>query len=148
MDTEISALVFLWDKENMVWVQKETNYKMNLKIILLFAGNVSFNAIGNIMMKRGMNAVKDIPLNTFRAIVFNLVLNPLLIIGACSYVLSLVFYIFVLQKVNLNIAYPVIVACTAILVNIAAQFMLHESITWSQIVGYAVIIGGIYLIVR
>jgi multidrug transporter EmrE-like cation transporter len=121
---------------------------MNLKIVLLFAGNVSFNAIGNIMMKRGMNAVKDIPLNTFRAVVFNLILNPLLIIGACSYVLSLVFYIFVLQRVNLNIAYPVIVACTAILVNIAAQFMLHESLTWSQITGYAVIIGGIYLIVR
>ena len=121
---------------------------MNFKIILLFAGNVTFNAAGNIMMKRGMNSVKDIPLNTFRAIVFNLILNPLLIIGAFSYVLSLGFYIFVLQKVSLNIAYPIVVACTAVLVNIASQFMLHEGITWSQIIGYAVIIGGIYLIVR
>ena len=121
---------------------------MNLRIVLLFAGNVSFNAIGNVMMKRGMNTVKDIPLNTFRIVFFNLVLNPLLIIGACSYVLSLVFYIFVLQKVSLNIAYPVVVACTAVIVNLAAQFMLHESITWSQIAGYVVIIGGIYLIVR
>jgi Membrane transporters of cations and cationic drugs len=121
---------------------------VNLKIIMLFAGNVVFNAVGNTMMKHGMNAVKGIPLNSFRAIVFNLVLNPLLIIGVFSYVLSLVFYIFVLQKVNLNIAYPIVVACTAILVNIASQFMLHESITWIQIVGYAVIIVGIYLIVR
>jgi multidrug transporter EmrE-like cation transporter len=132
----------------MVWVRKEANKKVNLKIVLLFAGNVMFNAVGNIMMKRGMNAVKDTPLNTFRAIVSNLALNPLLIIGAFSYVLSLVFYIFVLQKVSLNIAYPIVVACTAILVNIAAQFMLHESITWSQITGCGVIIGGIYLIVR
>jgi len=121
---------------------------MNLKIVLLFAGNVAFNAVGNIMMKHGMNAVKGIPLNTFKAIVFNLILNPLLIIGVCSYVLSLVFYIFVLQRVSLNIAYPIVVACTAILINIASQLMLHESITWSQIAGCAVIIGGIYLIVR
>jgi len=121
---------------------------MNYKIVLLFAGNVAFNAFGNIMMKYGMNAVKDIPLNTFRSIVYNLILNPLLIIGVISYVLSLVFYIFVLQKVNLNIAYPIVVACTAIFVNIASRFMLHESIMWSQIFGCAVIIGGIYLIVR
>ena len=121
---------------------------MNLKIVLLFAGNVTFNAVGNIMMKRGMNSVKDISLNTFRAIVSHLVLNPLLIIGAFSYVLSLAFYVFVLQKVSLNIAYPIVVACTAILINIASQLMLHESITWSQIAGCAVIIGGIYLIVR
>jgi len=121
---------------------------MNLKIVLLFTGNVTFNAVGNIMMKYGINNVKDIPLNTFKAIVFNLILNPLLIIGACSYVLSLVFYIFVLQKVSLNIAYPIVVACTAILINIAAQLMLHESITWSQIAGCVVIIFGIYLIVR
>jgi len=121
---------------------------MNLKIVLLFAGNVGFNAVGNIMMKQGMNSVKDIPLNTFRSVLSSLILNPLLIIGAGSYVLSLAFYIFVLQKVSLNIAYPVVVACTAILVNIASQFMLHESITWSQIIGYAVIISGIYLIVR
>jgi len=121
---------------------------MNLRIVLLFAGNVAFNAIGNIMMKQGMNTVKNIPLNTFRAIVFNLILNPLLIIGACSYVLSLALYIFVLQKVSLHIAYPIVVACTAILVNFAAHLMLHESITWSQIIGCAVIIGGIYMIVR
>jgi multidrug transporter EmrE-like cation transporter len=121
---------------------------MNLKIVLLFAGNVAFNAVGNIMMKQGMNTVKNIPLNTFRAIVFNLILNPLLIMGAFSYILSLVFYIFVLQKVNLNIAYPIIVACTAILVNITAQITLQESISMSQIAGYAVIICGIYLIVR
>jgi multidrug transporter EmrE-like cation transporter len=121
---------------------------MNLKIVLLFAGNVTFNATGNIMMKHGMNALKDIQLNTLRAILSNLILNPLLIIGVFSYVLSLVFYIFILQRVNLNIAYPIVVACTAILVNIVAQLMLHESITWSQITGYAVIIVGIYLIVR
>jgi len=121
---------------------------VNLKIVLLFAGNVAFNAVGNIMMKYGMNTVKDAPLSTFRAVVSNLILNPLLIIGAFSYVLSLVFYVFVLQKVSLNIAYPIVVACTAILVNIASQFMLHESITWNQIAGCAVIIGGIYLIVR
>jgi multidrug transporter EmrE-like cation transporter len=132
----------------MVWVQKETNKKMNLKIVLLFAGNVAFNVAGNIMMKYGMNAVKNVPLNTFKAVLSSLILNPLLIIGVCSYVLSLVFYIFVLQRVSLNIAYPVVVACTAVLVNIAAQFMLHESITWSQIIGCAVIVGGIYLIVR
>jgi len=121
---------------------------MNLKIVLLFAGNVTFNAIGNIMMKHSMNNVKDVPLNTFRAILSNLILNPILIIGTVCYVLSLVFYIFVLQKVSLNIAYPIVVACTAVIVNIAAQFMLHETITWSQIAGYAVIVGGIYLIVR
>jgi multidrug transporter EmrE-like cation transporter len=120
---------------------------VNLKIVLLFVGNVVFNAAGNIMMKRGMNAVKDVPLNRFNAILSNLILNPLLIISAGCYVLSLIFYIFVLQKVSLNIAYPVVVACTAILVNIAAQFILHESITLSQIAGCAAIISGIYLIV-
>jgi len=121
---------------------------MNLNIVLLFAGNVAFNAIGNILMKQGMNKVKDIPLNTFRTIVSHLILNPFLFIGAFCYVLSLMFYIFVLQKVSLNIAYPIVVACTAILVNIAAQFMLHENITWNQITGYVVIIGGIYLILK
>jgi len=121
---------------------------MNIKIVLLFTGNAAFNAVGNIMMKRGMNAVKDIPLNSFGNILSNLILNPLLITGIAGYVLSLAFYIFVLQKVSLNIAYPIVTACTAVFVNIASRFMLHESVSWSQIAGCAVIICGIYLIVR
>jgi len=67
---------------------------VNMKIVLLFAGNVIFNTVGNIMMKHGMNVIKNTQINTFRAIVFNLILNPMLIIGTVSYMLSLVFYIF------------------------------------------------------
>jgi hypothetical protein len=80
------------------------------------------------MMKRGMNAVNDIPLNTFRAVVSNLILNPLLIFGTCCYVLSLVFYIFVLQKVSLNIAYTIGITCTVVLVNLTAQLLSLVSI--------------------
>jgi len=121
---------------------------MNLRILALLIGNVVFNAGGNIMMKMGMNNIKGVSLNTGKDIISQLILNPLLILGAGSYVLSLVFYIFVLQKINLNVAYPIVVSCTAVLINIAARFMLNEGITWSQIVGCIVIVFGIYLIVR
>jgi len=40
---------------------------VNLKVLLLFVDNVVFNAIGNIMMKRGMNSVNDIPLNIIKS---------------------------------------------------------------------------------
>ena len=148
MDAKISALVFLRGHKNLVWIPAEVYKKMNLRIVLLLAGNVVFNAAGNVMMKLGMNKVKDVQLNTLRAIVSNLVLNPMLVLGVVCYVLSLAFYVFVLQKVEISIAYPIVVACTAILVNVAAQFILRESIGWSQIAGCVVIIFGIYLVVK
>jgi len=68
--------------------------------------------------------------NSLNDIVVNLLLNPLLVIGAFCYALSLVFYIFVLRNTSLSVAYPIVVSCSIVFVNIASWFMKENISTF------------------
>lgn len=82
-----------------------------------------------------------------RAISVHLAGQPLLYIGFLAYGLSAVLWLGVLSRLPLVIAYP-LVSINFVLVAIAGNLVLHESFSWSMILGLFLIMAGIVVIVR
>ncbi|MBI2450070.1 MAG: EamA family transporter [Candidatus Nealsonbacteria bacterium] len=73
--------------------------------------------------------------------------NRWLLSGIILYVISFLSYIFALANLQLDIAYPVAVSGSVILVFFASRFLLKETMTFYQISGIVIIIFGILLLV-
>jgi multidrug transporter EmrE-like cation transporter len=114
---------------------------MNIYVILGLA--IFFSAIGNILMKIGMLKV------TNSSDIFNTVLKsiaqPVVPLGIICFILALGCYLYVLSKVNLSIAYPIMTSMVFLLVILACWVFLKESITIFQIVGFVFIILGVWM---
>jgi len=72
--------------------------------------------------------------------------NGWLIGGIILFGVSFLFYLFVLMKFQLNIAYPILVSGGLILITIASWFFFKEPLSWLQILGIIIIIFGIFLL--
>jgi multidrug transporter EmrE-like cation transporter len=121
---------------------------MKFSIILLFAGNVVFNATANLLMKVGMRRAGEFELATLKGLAAGILLNPLLIGGMAAYVTSLGFFMFAIKNVKLSIAYPVAVSCAIILVTFLSGILLKEDISITQVAGSVIILIGIFVLTR
>jgi len=73
-------------------------------------------------------------------------LNIYLFGGICFYGLSTIFYILVLGKFNLSVAYPVVIGLTMVTTTIAGVAILKERISISQWLGVGLLLSGIWAI--
>jgi len=100
----------------------------NLVFILFILLAVGLNTGGQVFLKMGAG---QNPLNIY---IFG---------GLCLYALSTVFYILVLGKFNLSVAYPTVIGLTLIATTISGMFFLQEKVTFIQWMGVGLMIGGI-----
>jgi small multidrug resistance pump len=94
-------------------------------LILLIAG---LNTIAQVLMKIGSGG--------------NL-LNMYLLSGILAYGLSTVFYIVILSKLNLSLAYPVVIGLTMVATTISGAVFLKEKVLVSHWVGIGLMLSGI-----
>ena len=73
-------------------------------------------------------------------------LNIYLFGGICFYGLSTIFYILVLGKFNLSVAYPVVIGLTIVATTIAGVAILKERVSISQWIGVGLLLSGIWAI--
>jgi multidrug transporter EmrE-like cation transporter len=73
-------------------------------------------------------------------------LNIYLLGGICSYGLSTVFYVVVLGKLNLSVAYPVVIGLTILFTMITGAVVLREKVLISQWLGAGLMLSGIWAI--
>ena len=111
-------------------------------IILILA--ITFNAVANILMKVGM--LREKPGTSLVDLLLNMLLNPVLIVGIICFALGLAAYCFVLTKLNLSVAYPIMTSVGYVIVIIASWLFLKETITLIQIVGFTFIIAGVWMV--
>lgn len=112
---------------------------------LSLVGAFVANGVANVLLKVGAD----------RGIVFDLSLgigklmslNAYLIGGVVLFVVNIVFYIFALRVLPLSVAYPVMVGMSLLIANTCAVVLLHETISWQHIIGYAFIVAGVSLVV-
>jgi multidrug transporter EmrE-like cation transporter len=76
----------------------------------------------------------------------NVIKTPQTFFASVLLVLSPIFYGLALSKINLTLAYPLIVAFSAILLVITSYFYLGENLTFKQILGTIFIIAGVFII--
>jgi multidrug transporter EmrE-like cation transporter len=117
-----------------------------LKVIIIFALAIICNASANVLMKVGMKRVGDG--GTLVQTITGAVTQPFVWAGVVSFALALVFYSVVLSKINLSIAYPLMVSLGLIIVILSSYFFLTETIKWVQIIGFLLIIAGVWLVSR
>lgn len=117
---------------------------MNTYLILFLA--VAFNALANILMKVGMLRVgnmRDISLLPLKA-----AHNPVVILGVVSFIVALWCYLFVLSKLNLSIAYPIMTSLGFLLVILVSWIFLRETISGIQVIGFIFILLGVWLVAK
>jgi multidrug transporter EmrE-like cation transporter len=114
--------------------------------IILLVIAIFFNASANILMKIGMMRIRNS--DTWIVMIKRAVVQPVLIIGIVAFVLALSLYCLVLTKLNLSVAYPIMVSMGLVIVIFASYFFLKETITLVQVMGFLFIIAGVWMVAR
>ena len=115
-------------------------------VYLILAIAIILNAFANILIKIGMNKIGVF--ESFNA--FHLILamfkSVYVLIGIISFAFALVSYSYVLNKINLSIAYPLMTSIGFILVVSFSIFFLSEKLVPLQILGLFLILTGVWLV--
>lgn len=104
---------------------------LKLYFITLILITVTLNTIAQLLLKSG--ATKSF-------------LNLYFLGGVFAYSLSTVIYILVLKKIDLSVAYPLIIGSTVIATTVAGSFILGERVTSVNWIGIGLMISGIFAI--
>jgi len=107
-------------------------------------------AIGQILMKSGMNQVGEIrnmgQLFTLDTLV-RMFTNPRIIAGILCYGIALILWLGAMSTLNASFIYP-LMSLAYVLTAIFAMIYLKESITIMHWIGIACVVVGCFLIVR
>ena len=103
------------------------------------------NATANVLIRWGM---KDLqlsladPVQTLKGIL----LNGRVMVGIVLFAMNVLAYAFALSKLRLSVAYPVMTSVGLVIVMVLSFALLGEKITGIQLVGTALILGGVVLV--
>jgi drug/metabolite transporter (DMT)-like permease len=110
---------------------------------------VTTNAAAQIMLKRGMMGMGnlDTASDGLLATVTRVLFNPFVLLGLCTFVVSMASHLYVLSKVDLSFAYPFL-SLAYVIVTAYAFFVFHEQVGVLRITGIALICLGTILIAQ
>lgn len=122
---------------------------MLLSTTVILLVSILTASAAQLFLKKGSLAFQDLEFSLSNILysVFNILKNKWLFGGALLFVISFFFYLFVLSRLRLNFAYPVMVSVGIVLVTAGSWAFLGETLSFRQIIGIALIILGIFLLV-
>jgi multidrug transporter EmrE-like cation transporter len=106
------------------------------------------NAAANVLIKYAMTRGEPLPAGASLISRILAVMSPLFVLGVALFGLNLVFYSMALRTFRISLAYPVMVSGGYCLILIAGWFLFHERLSLVQYGGIALILSGIWLVVR
>ena len=115
---------------------------------LIFAG-VVLNALGQLLLKAGTNAVGRFAFvaENIGPVAARLAFEPHILAGVACYGVSLVVWIMGLSRVQVSIAYPML--SVGYLINaVAAWYFFGEPVGALRMTGIGFIIVGVFLVAR
>jgi len=109
---------------------------------------VVFAVAGQLLVKHGINQVggEGFSRGLIRGYL-HIYSSPWVILGSLVYIVSILFWVFSLARVDLSFAFP-FVALSYVLVIVASRFLLRESVPVLRWIGVLVICSGIVLVSR
>jgi len=115
---------------------------------LILAG-VLLNAFAQIALKQGMRQIGyfTFTLDNVLPIGLRVVVNPYVLAGLSCYVASVVFWLLVLSRVPVSLAYPML-SIGYIVTAVFAYFAFGENLSAIRIAGIVLIIAGVFLLSR
>ena len=122
---------------------------MSLVSFFLIMTGVLLNAVAQLLLKAGTNAVGhfEFQAGNILPIGMKLALEPHILGGITCYVISLVVWIMGLSRVDVSIAYPML-SIGYVLNAVAAWYLFGEALSVMRLTGIGVIIVGVYIVSR
>ena len=104
---------------------------------------------GQTMLKLGLNDIGGISLFSGNPIqsLLGIFGTPWIILGFVCYGLSALLWLDVLSKLDFSLAFPM-VSLTYVFSQVIGYFLFHETISVTRIAGVALILGGLFFVVR
>jgi multidrug transporter EmrE-like cation transporter len=115
----------------------------------LILTGVMLNAVAQLLLKAGARAVGTVSFDIASTLSLfeRLASNPPILGGLLCYAVSMVVWIFVLSRVDVSLAYPML--SIGYVVNaFAAWALFSEQLSVQRLTGTAVIIAGVWLVAR
>lgn len=115
--------------------------------LLLLIPAILFSTTGELLFKIGMNRIGSFEFSpaSIGTVLPRILLNPFIWIGFIGFGLGAVFWLAVLSRVPLSIAYPIL-ALSYFVVVVEARLILHEHVTWKRVVGVGIIVVGVVVV--
>jgi multidrug transporter EmrE-like cation transporter len=114
---------------------------------LVIVGGVLLNAAAQLFIKAGTANFSELLSSNFFLSVVRIVLQPQIFVGLMCYVVSVGVWIFVLSRVQVSVAYPML-SIGYIVSAFAGYFLFNEQLTMTKLVGIGVIVIGVALIAQ
>ena len=116
-----------------------------LAFILLWCG---VNSAGEVLIKLGTSSLMD-PQNSREILpwIWEVVRNPLIMVGVAISALDLLLWIFILKSGDLGVVVP-LTSLNYIFALAIGCIVFHETLTLSRVVGILFICGGTYFLSR
>jgi len=116
-----------------------------MKYILAFV-SILLGSIAQYLLKKGITDVTRVS-HGYIQLLKNSISNISLIIGLSFYALSMVFWLYVLSKMQLSKAYPM-VSLGYVFTLFLGYFLLNESLSAFKLIGIMLVICGVIFISR
>ncbi len=122
---------------------------MNLVSFSLIIAGVALNAIAQLLMKAGTNAVGhfEFTRDNILPIGWKLATEWHIIAAIICYAVSVVIWVLALSRVQVSIAYPML-SLGYVVVAVATWWLFGEPLTPAKMVGIGVIILGVVILFR
>jgi multidrug transporter EmrE-like cation transporter len=117
--------------------------------LALVLTGVMLNAAGQLLLKAGSRAIADVPFSFANSwtLAERMALNPPILAGLACYVVSVVFWILALSRVDVSIAYPML-SIGYIVTAVAGWLLFAEAVSVTRVAGIFIIIAGVWLVAR
>lgn len=115
--------------------------------LLLLIPAILSSTTGQLFLKMGMDQVGNFAFTPegILAALPQIALNPFIWIGMLGFLGGTVFWLGVLSRAPLSLAYPIL-ALSYFVVVIEAWLFLGEQVTWLRLVGVGVIVVGVIIV--
>ena len=119
------------------------------RYIPLILFTVLTNAAAQIMLKKGVGVLGSFEISSsgVLSVLPRVVLNPFIILGLSTFVVSMASHLLVLSRVELSFAYPFL-SLAYVVVTVYAYFVFKEDVNAYRVAGIALICLGTVLISR
>lgn len=109
---------------------------------------VCAGAFAQTMMKLGTRQLGAFGETPFLEYAFKLLTTPLILLAIASYGFGVIFYMFMLSRLDLSFLYPVMTALGLVLTTLVSATLLREEVSWVRLGGIALMVAGVFLVSR
>jgi multidrug transporter EmrE-like cation transporter len=105
-------------------------------------------AVAQTLMKLGTRQVGSFGGLPFFQYLFKLLTTPLILLAIASYGFGVIFYMFMLSRLDLSFLYPVMTALGLVFTSIISSVLLGEQLSLLRLGGITLMVAGVFLVSR